>query len=86
MPGGGWGCEEGDVSDKHNAIPNTSRWQRAATKLERFYLRTSDVDGYEGDDGDDADADQEEPASQAIIDWRRMWRTEGIVLESVRIG
>ena len=37
------------------------------TQLERFDLGTSDVDGYEGEDGDDVDADaeQEEEASQA---------------------
>jgi hypothetical protein len=35
------------------------------TELERFDRRTSDVDGYECEDGDDADADEEEEASQA---------------------
>jgi hypothetical protein len=43
------------------------RRRRAATELERFDLGTSAVDGYEGDNGDnaDADADEEEAASQA---------------------
>jgi hypothetical protein len=65
MPGGSGDFEdEGDESD---AIPTASRGQRAATELERFDLGTSDVDGYEGEDGDDADADadEEEEASQA---------------------
>ena len=60
-----WGSgdfeDEGDESD---AIPTASR-RRLATKLERFYLGTSDVEGYEGEDGDDADADEEAEGSQA---------------------
>jgi hypothetical protein len=63
IPGGSRDFDlEGDESD---AIPTASRRQRAATELERFDLGTSDVDGYEGKDGDDADADEEEEASQA---------------------
>jgi len=63
MPGGSGDSEnEGDESD---VIPTASRQRRAATELERFDLGTSDVDGYEGKDGDDADADEEEEASQA---------------------
>ena len=63
MPGGSGDFEdEGDESD---AIPTASRRRRPATELERFDLGTSDVDGYEGEDGDDADADKEEEASQA---------------------
>jgi hypothetical protein len=64
-----WGCDEnddeGDEIDESDAIPTTIRRQRAATELERFDLGTSDVDGYEGDYGDNADADEEEDASQA---------------------
>jgi len=63
MPGGsGDFKDEGDESD---AIPTASRRRRAATELERFDLGTSDVDGYEGEDGDNADADEEEKSSQA---------------------
>jgi len=63
MPGGSRDFEdEGDESD---AIPTASQRQRATTELERFDLRNSDVDGYEGEDGDDVDADEEEEASQA---------------------
>jgi hypothetical protein len=66
MPGG---CEdyndEGDKIDKSDAIPTASRRQRFATELEKFDLETSDVDGYEANDGDDADAHVEEEASQA---------------------
>jgi hypothetical protein len=63
MPGGSGDFEdEGDESD---AIPTASRQRRAATELERFDLGTSDFDVYEGEDGDDADADEEEEASLA---------------------
>jgi hypothetical protein len=48
-----------------DAIPTASRRRRPATELERFDLGTSDVDRYEGEDGDDADPDEEEAASQA---------------------
>jgi len=57
--------EEGDESYKRDVIP-TASWHRwAAIELKRFDLGTSDVDRYEGKDGDDADADEEEEASQA---------------------
>jgi len=63
MPGGSGDFEdEGDESD---VIPTASRRRRAATELESFDLGTCDVDGYEGKDGDDVDADEEEEASQA---------------------
>ena len=35
------------------------------TELGRFILGTSDVEGYEGEDGDNTDADEEEEVSQA---------------------
>jgi hypothetical protein len=54
--------DEGDESD---AIPTASQRRRASTELERFVLGTSDVDRYEGEDGDDADVDEEKEASQA---------------------
>jgi len=66
MPGGSGACkDEGEKSDKREAIPTTSRRRRPATELQSFDLATSDVDGYEGDNGDDADADEEEEASLA---------------------
>jgi len=66
MPGGSGDYEdEGDESDVHDAIPTASRQRRPVTELERFDLGTSDVGGYEGEDGDDAYADEEEEASQA---------------------
>jgi len=66
MPGGsGDYKDEGDESDELDAIP-TAWWRRwAVTELERLDLGTSDVNRYEGDDGDDAYADQEEEASLA---------------------
>jgi hypothetical protein len=59
--------DAGDETDEHDAIRTASRRRRPVTELERFDLGTSDVDGYEGEDGDDADADadEEEEASQA---------------------
>jgi len=67
-----WGSgdhdEEGDECDECDAIPTTSQRRWPTTELERFDLGTSDVDGYEGNDGDDADADEEEEASLAD-DW-----------------
>ena len=64
--GGSDDCDdEGDEIDKSDAIPTTSQRRWAATELDRFDLETSDVDGYERDDGNDADADQGKQASQA---------------------
>jgi len=66
MPGGSSDYEpEGDDSDVRDAIPTASRRRRPATELERFALGTTDVDGYGGEDGDNAYADEEEEASQA---------------------
>jgi hypothetical protein len=61
MPGGSGDFE--DDGEESDAIATASRRRRATTELERFYLGTSDVDWYEGEDGDDAD--EEEDASQA---------------------
>jgi len=57
--------DEGDKSDVRDAIPTASRRQGPATELERFHQGTSDVDGYHGEHGDDADLDKEEESSQA---------------------
>jgi len=68
MPGGsGDYDDEGDEGDKHNAIPTASWRRRPANELQRFDLGTSDIDGNEGEDGDDVDvdADEEEEALQA---------------------
>jgi len=48
-----------------DAIPSASRWQRPTTELEKFDLGTSDVEGYEGEVGDDPYVDEKEEASQA---------------------
>jgi len=56
MPGGSGDCDhEGNESNERNAIPSTNWWRWTVTELKRFHLRTSDVDGYECDDGDNAD-------------------------------
>jgi hypothetical protein len=39
-----------------------------ATELERFDLGTSDVNGYEGKDGNDADADADEEEESSQLD------------------
>ena len=65
MPGGsGDYNDEGDASDVRDAIPTASRRGPLMTELERFDLGTSDVDGHECEDGDDAYADEEEESSQ----------------------
>jgi len=69
MPGGSGDYEdEGDKSDEHDAIRTASRRQRPPTELERFDLGTSDVDRYEGEDGDDADADADEDEEESQAD------------------
>ena len=66
MPGGSGDYEdEGDDSDERGAIPTATRQRRAETELHSFDLATRNVDGYEGNDGDDADADEEQEASLA---------------------
>jgi len=63
VPGGSGDHEdEGDESDVRKSIPTTRRRRRPATELERLDLGTSDVNGYEGEDGDYVDADEEEEA------------------------
>jgi hypothetical protein len=85
MPGG---CDDYDDEDDKIAdcdgIPAASRQWLAATELERFDLGTSDMDRYEGDNGDDADADKLEEESQA--DDGLTQTLEGTVLESMKIG
>jgi hypothetical protein len=55
------GCSEDfkDDGDASDAITTASWRRRAATEHERFELGTSDVDGYECEDGDDADEKKE---------------------------
>jgi len=58
IPGGSGDYEvEGDKRDECDVIPTASQRQRPMTELKLFDLGTSDVDGYEGKNGDDADAD-----------------------------
>jgi hypothetical protein len=69
MPGGSGDYEnEGDQSNDRDTIFTASRRRRPATELERFDLGTSDVDGYEGEDGDDADADADEEQEASQVD------------------
>jgi hypothetical protein len=66
MPGGSRDYkDEGDENDVYSAIPTAGQPRQPATELERFDLGNSNVDGYEGIDGDNADADEEEDASHA---------------------
>jgi len=58
MPGGsGENEDEDDEEDERDAIPTAIQRQQPATEFERIDLGTSDVDGYEGEDGDDPDVD-----------------------------
>ena len=69
MPGGsGDNEDEGDESDHRDAIATASWRQRPATELQRFDLGTCDVDGYEGENGDDADADADEEEESSQVD------------------
>jgi hypothetical protein len=54
-----------DDGDESDAILTASQRQLSTTELGRFDLGTSDVNRYESKDGGDADADEEEEASQA---------------------
>jgi hypothetical protein len=60
--------DEGNESDNRNAIPNASRRRRRATELQRFDLVTSDLDWYEGEDGEDVDADADEQEESLQVD------------------
>jgi hypothetical protein len=66
LPGGSGVYEyDGDESNVHNDIHLASRRRQPATELWGFHLGTNDVEGYEGDDGDDVDVDEEGHASQS---------------------
>jgi hypothetical protein len=68
MPGGSGNYEdEGEESDERDAIPTASQRRWPVTELERFDLGTSDVNGSEGEDGENANGDryEEEDVSQA---------------------
>jgi hypothetical protein len=54
-----------DEGDESNAILTASQRRRAPTELTTCDLGTSVVDMYEGEDGDDAEAGEEEEALQA---------------------
>jgi len=66
MPGGSGDYEdEREEWNERDGIPTASQQRRPATEVERSDMGTGDVAGYVGDDGDDADADEEEEASLA---------------------
>jgi hypothetical protein len=60
--------DEGDKSDDRHAIPTSSWRTRPATELERFDLGTRDVNGYEGEDANNADADPDEKEEASQVD------------------
>jgi len=60
-------CNFADDGDKRDAIPTTSRRERALSELERFDLASSDVDGYEGEDGDCVDEENEAPQADDVL-------------------
>jgi len=57
--------DKGDKSDQRDAIPTASQRRRATTELERLDQGTSDVNGHEGEDGNDTD--EEKDASRADV-------------------
>jgi len=57
--------DAGDEINVSNAIPTDSWWWQATTELERFELGPSNIHGYKRDDGDNANENEEEEASQA---------------------
>jgi len=57
--------DEGDEINERDAISAASLRRQAVTELGRFDLGISDVDRYQGKDGDDADVDEKEESSQA---------------------
>jgi len=57
--------DEGDEIDVLEANHNASQWWCPVTELETFDLGTCDVNGSDGEYGDESDADEEEYASQA---------------------
>jgi len=75
-----WGSRDykdaGDESDERDDMPTASQQWQAASELEGFDLRTSDVDGYGGDDDNNLDVDKVEEAlsaddgsTQNVEDW-----------------
>jgi len=66
--------DEDDKSNECDAIP-TASWRRGATtELETLCLGTSDVKGYEGMDGNDADGEEaasqpDDGSTQNVGDW-----------------
>jgi hypothetical protein len=75
MPGDSENYEhEGDEIDKCDTIPTVSQQARAATKRKRLNSGTSDIDLYEGGDGDDVDADDEEETSPADDGSTQNWK------------
>jgi len=56
---------EGDKCDNRDAIPTASQQRLATTELQRFHLGSSDVNMYDGQDANDADAGEKEESSQA---------------------
>jgi hypothetical protein len=64
MPRGSGNYEdEGDETEQFDAIPTGSWRLQAINELEGFDVEISDVNGYEGKDGNNADSDEEETAT-----------------------
>jgi len=65
-----WGSghyeDEDDKCNKCDGIPTTGWQRRPTTELESLDLGTSDVHRYQGEDGDDADVDDNDEALQAV--------------------
>jgi hypothetical protein len=70
--------DEGDESDERDTIPTTSRRRWHATELETFDLVTSYVHRYEGEDGDNADADVDHDPEVTQADDGSMYNIEDL--------
>jgi len=65
MPGDSGDCEdEGDDRNKRIAIPTTCWRRQPITKLNSIDQYTGTIDGYESDNGDNAEANEEEDLLQ----------------------
>jgi hypothetical protein len=56
-----------DECDQHHVIPTTSQGRWAMTELERFDLERSDVNGFQGDNCNNADVDEEDEALKPLM-------------------
>jgi len=87
MPeGSGDSDDEDDERDDCDPIPTASRRRQLATELERFDVTPVMSIGMKATMATMRMLMRRKKHHKSLMDQRRMWRTEGIVLESVKIG